>query len=473
MVVLSNRAYVPLAEVAASHLEAYTYKLTKTVFYEPTHSWQDIAIKVPNYRVDRERQLVGFPRGDLTKLRTVIGDQPITDQRTIAALPYRLALKPHVRLDDRWPEQLRLMRIWLRAGGGVVKAPPASGKSILALAAICATQLRTLILFEQRDLLDQWYREFMKHTTAGEIAEATGQPLVEALRGRYRQLAPICLVTFAHASTRGSSFTKLARDAFGLVVADEVHHSGSAGHRKTLLSLNPLLYLGLSATPFRKDGLETSYFDIMGPPVAESRREQLTPTVTLVPTKTVVTFSNKLPRHIMWQIILKRTHGDAERTSDAIKRIAADVEAGYTVFVPTCRKAHAQAIVDGLSELIDPDLIVYSHGGITKKGEREAIYDSVRKREKQVLVATTVLDEAVSIDTLDCLHLVSPSANPREVEQRVGRLRRPLEGKRDPVVRDYVDDGCGMLGGALKTRLKVYKSIGCKVDRYTLFWGRR
>jgi superfamily II DNA or RNA helicase len=473
VILLSNRAYVPLAEVKAKHLNAYTYKLTQTVFYEPTHSWQDITVKVPNYSVDRERKLVGFPRGDLEKLRTVIGDQPIVDRRTITTLPYRLQLKPHLKADDRWQEQLRLMRTWLYAGGGVVKAPPASGKSVLALAAICATQLRTLVLFEQRDLLDQWYREFMKHTTAGEIHEATGQPLVEVLRGRYRALAPICLVTFAHASTRSGSFFKLARNAFGLVVADEVHHSGSAGHRRTLLSLNPLLYLGLSATPFRKDGLERSYFDIMGPPAAESRKELLQPTVTLIPTPTMVTFSNKLPRHIMWSIILKRTHGSAERTALAVKHIAEDVAAGRVVFVPTCRKAHAQAIVDGLSEVIDPDLITYSHGGITKKGEREQIYDSVRRREKRVLIATTVIDEAVSIDTLDCLHLISPSASPREVEQRIGRIRRPMPGKLDPLVRDYVDDGCGMLKGALGIRMKVYRNIGCRIDRQAMVWGRR
>ena len=469
MVVIANRAWVPSSLVKAKHLRTYTYKLSQTVFYEPNHSWQDIVVPVPNYRVNRARDVVGFPRGDLVKLRSVIGDKPIVDRRTIAFLPHRLALKPHLRQDDRWPEQLRMMRDWLRAGGGIVKAPPASGKSILALAAICATRLRTLVLFEQRDLLDQWYQEFMKHTTAGEIHEATGKPLVQILRGGYREMAPISLVTFAHASARGHRFFQLARNAFGLVVADEVHHSGSAGHRKTLLSLNPLLFLGLSATPFRKDGLERSYFDIMGPPVAESRRELLQPTVELIQTGTNVTFSNKLPRHIMWSIILKRTLGDADRTAMIVKRVARDVADGRTVFVPTCRKAHAEALVAGLSEVLDPDVIAYSHGGITQKGVREKIYDSVRRREKRVLVATTGIDEAVSIDSIDCLHLASPSANAREIEQRVGRTRRPRPGKPNPLVRDYVDGGCGMLKGAERTRMRVYKNIGCRIDQSYLW----
>ena len=48
------------------------------------------------------------------------------------------------------------------------------------------------------------------------------------------------------------------------------------------------------------------------------------------------------------------------------------------------------------------------------------------------------------------------------ITQSIGRVARTFEGKGDPVVYDYVDDGIQYLVRSYKKRCTTYRKGGCK-----------
>lgn len=102
--------------------------------------------------------------------------------------------------------------------------------------------------------------------------------------------------------------------------------------------------------------------------------------------------------------------------------------------------------------------------GTTHKKTRQIIYDKVRDGKVQILFAGKVLNQLVDLPTIDCLHFVTPSSSAATTKQTYGRARRWLEGKRNPIIRDYVDTG-GQLDGAYKNRLALCQKNGWNVKR--------
>lgn len=86
-----------------------------------------------------------------------------------------------------------------------------------------------------------------------------------------------------------------------------------------------------------------------------------------------------------------------------------------------------------------------------KKRKRE------RRRQARVIFATwQFAAEGLDIPALDTLFMVTPMS---DVEQAVGRILRPHEGKKEPVVVDMRDDNVAMFQKMGKTRDKYYAKI--------------
>lgn len=76
-------------------------------------------------------------------------------------------------------------------------------------------------------------------------------------------------------------------------------------------------------------------------------------------------------------------------------------------------------------------------GKVSNKKRQEILTQTV---DWQVIVATVSLaKEGLDVVDLDTLHLVSCLANKSDTVQSVGRIERVKEGKKEPIVYDYVD----------------------------------
>ena len=77
--------------------------------------------------------------------------------------------------------------------------------------------------------------------------------------------------------------------------------------------------------------------------------------------------------------------------------------------------------------------------------------------KKQIIFGTYNMAAEAGYSELDTLFLATPKG---DVEQSVGRILRTADGKKEPVVVDFVDYSIGLCIGLSKKRLKQYQELG-------------
>ena len=137
-------------------------------------------------------------------------------------------------LPEPYPHQRAALEAWSRGKWGIVELPTGSGKTLLALRAICAVQRGTLILVPTLELLAQWCAVLETHLGI--------RPGV--IGGGSHRLEPVTVCTYASAYRKGEHFG----NRFCLVVFDECHHLAGAGYARIADGLIAPYRLGLSAT---------------------------------------------------------------------------------------------------------------------------------------------------------------------------------------------------------------------------------
>ena len=78
-------------------------------------------------------------------------------------------------------------------------------------------------------------------------------------------------------------------------------------------------------------------------------------------------------------------------------------------------------------------------GDISRK-ERNQIIEDTNSGKIKVIITTSLLDKAISINRLDILHLLFSTREINNLIQREGRISRNFEGKTQAIVFDYIYD---------------------------------
>lgn len=381
-----------------------------------------------------------IPRGFGADLQDMLAGVTWDDRRLL------LPEVPFTFLGQLRGYQVQAAQEILRRPQGVLQAGTGSGKTVTALAVITERKQPTLILVHTQELMLQW-RDRIRQFLGIEAGQIGG--------GKF-DIQPITVGTVQSASKHLEELS----NCFGFIIIDECHRTPASTFSVCADAFPAKYRLGLSATPFRTDGLGRAIHFYLGPLVHEVDPDHLRKIGAIlrpeiITRQTVFTFDRD-PSHYYQQML-------SELTQDPIRNqlIASDVvkELGRNAGIPLVvsdRVGHLETL---RSCLKDRGVVMELLTGKTPRKQREAIVERIRAGQVQVLGSTlSLIAEGFDAPGLSALFLCSPIKSRGRLIQVIGRVLRPQAGK-VPRVYDYNDVLVSVLKVSALARSREYRRI--------------
>jgi superfamily II DNA or RNA helicase len=339
---------------------------------------------------------------------------------------------------------------------GVLVAPPGMGKTMIGCALIARRKVNTLILVHRAPLVEQW---------RARLAEFLGIKPKEigVLGGQRRNLGGKVDLAMIQ------SLAKLKADdllfsSYGQVIADECHHIPAFSFETVLKRFTSRYVVGLTATPFRRDGQQKILFMQCGPlrhEVPPQANGDLPRVVHFRETSFYMADASgpQPPLHEVWEALT----GNAARNEMIAKDAAAALAANRFPLILSERRDHLLALKRRM-EALAPHAKAFMLVGQTSKREqkkiREEIDALVAEGGHPYLLATgSFIGEGFDLPALDTLFLAMPVAFKGKLIQYAGRLHRTYPGKQQVEIYDYVDTKLALTMSMLRKRQKTYKAM--------------
>lgn len=415
--------------------------------------WRDKIVNGKDY--------VSMPPCNLERLQDVlhIKLKDIDDRRPVLPLSYKLKFtgklhKGQIEDGRQTVDQVDIMSKWMEEKSGIIQAAPRSGKTVMATAITCKLNVRTLIITDKIDLLKQFKRTFVGDTEKGRPA-MTNIPdleeknkcvigLVESLKDLDKDY-DICLVNYQKFIKSGTAFKRIQKYLKGkytFLIVDEIHGGAAAAFSKFLSRLDCKYRLGLSATPFRKDGRSTLLPALIGPVVARAAAQALIPKITLVETGVHSKYAHK-----MWVFAMKFLSKHEERTNLIINQIIKDYKKGHKcIIIPVDFKAQAFELKRRINIRAQEEGLKENFAEVFHRGcDRDKILRRADQGKIPVLIGIrSMIKQGIDLSTPSMIYIVVPMSAILGVGapmfyQLAMRVATWLKGKQAPEIKIFID----------------------------------
>lgn len=433
--------------------------------------------KIPRYICCAE--LLGknmiLPRGLLSDCQNLIsvegGSAQLVDNRqSHEGIP--VTFKGELR-DD----QQRAFKKMCSTNSGVFVAPPGSGKTVIACALIGKRKLPTLILVHRKQLADQWKNQLL---TFLDIERKSIGVFTPKTHRRTGQIDIGMIQTLVRCMNEDEILNN-----YGLVIVDECHHVPAVSFESVLKRISATHYLGLTATPFRKDGLQKIIHMQCGPVIHEMAEGDAQAGIAkrVIVRETTLKLSEtteQLPIHEIWEKLVN----DRDRLFLVAEDVIDALLQGKFPLILSDRVDHLELLLSEISRKsgrMDNGFLITSSMG---KRKRKKAIDEMKQMflegdSPYILSTGSLIGEGFDFPDLSTLFLTMPVSFKGRIMQYAGRIHRQSKGKSEVQIFDYVDSNLALGISMFKKRLSAYRKMGYQFDVHddskliNVIWSRK
>ena len=455
-IVLGNQIYIPKTKLSPSLRNA----ILRLAAFQNPEFYKAQAMRMPVFNTPRIiacaeefPEYIGLPRGCADELAALLEslsvEVRVSDQRT-AGSALDVSFCGTLR-----SEQLLAGKALLKHDIGVLSAPTAFGKTVLAAWLVAQRKTNVLVVVHRRQLMEQWVARLSAFL--GLDQNAIGQ-----IGGGKRKVSGRVDVAVIQSLNRKGVVDDLVAD-YGYVIVDECHHISAKSFEDVLKACPARFVTGLSATLVRRDGHQPIVFMQCGPvrytvPDKKQARNRPFDHKVIVRNCNDVEFPDEaeLPIAEIYRLLMVSN----PRNLRIAKEVVAVFKEGRCPLVLTERTQHLEI----LREQIEPEggRLVVLKGGFGKKklAEITAKLEEWKDLPHIVLATGRYLGEGFDDPRLDTLFLAMPVSWRGVLSQYAGRLHRLHDSKSEVRIYDYVDQDCPMLSRMFGRRIKGYEALG-------------
>ncbi len=401
---------------------------------------------------------IGLPRGCLDEVIAFLDEHHIQAE----IVDERLEGRP-IEVDfsgELTPPQQEAGNAMLAHDMGILSAPTAFGKTVVAAWLIAARKVNTLVLVHRRQLMDQWVEKLASFLNIS--TEEIGQ-----FGGGKKKVTGRVDVGILQSLNRKGEIKEMVVE-YGQVIVDECHHISAFTFEQVLKRVRAKYVVGLTATPVRKDGHHPIIVMQCGPVRFKETDKKAS---AIRPFRHIV-----IPRSTDFKLPVDSTDptiqdiyaclvDDRDRNDLIFNDLLGALEAGCSPLFLTERVEHLESFTSRLRRVVRNVIVL--KGGTGSK-ERKTLADQIKaipEEEERVLIATgRYVGEGFDDARLDTLFLALPISWRGTIQQYAGRLHRLHENKRIVRVYDYVDIHVPVLMRMYRKRIQGYKAIGYSIE---------
>ena len=404
-------------------------------------------------------QHLGIPIGlldELLELLEKVGVKPDIADKSFSGTDFKFTF--HGQLS---PIQEEAVSRILAHNRGILVAPSGSGKTVVGISIIASRSVNTLILVNRRPLMEQWRKQLASFLEI-DIAK------IGQIGGGKDKRTGLVDVAMLQSLFKNKEVSDLVAE-YGQVIVDEVHHLPAFTFEQVLKQTKARFVLGLTATPYRRDGHQPIILMQCGPIRHEIRQDDPNSRATLhhalIRRNTSFTL-RQTENESSIQDIYSALMENETRNQLILDDILKSLEEGRSPILLTERREHLEYFSSQLTKVMKNVIVLRGGMGIKQRRAITEQIASIPDSEIRVLLATgRYIGEGFDDARLDTLFLALPVSWKGTLVQYAGRLHRFHAGKTDVRIFDYVDQNIPMLAKMFQKRLRGYRTMGYEQDK--------
>lgn len=387
---------------------------------------------------------------------------------------------------DLWKHQKMAVALAKKKGRGVFQVSTGGGKTLIVSGIIAALNVRPFCFFVlskdlmyqaqeelERTLLDNNYGRKIKVGVVGDgkcdirdINVVMIQSAVQALGEEYTPMdsdEESQYVNTSEVKDNKEKIVELLNNTKGWYFDECQHLSAPTAQSVSKNTPNAYYRYGGSATPYRDDGADILIEAVTGRKFISVTASYLIkqgvlmkPDIHIIPVKmqTKNLFDEdraKAPTSGNYNSVYKNFIVENAYRNNLIKELTDEfVSQGMSVLILVKQIKHGEIL---------QNLLPYSEflQGETNTDIRKDVIDALRNKDLLCGIATSLADEGLNIKSLNVIILAGGGKSSTKAFQRVGRVLRISEGKKDAIAIDFYDDA-PYLRKHSRRRIKLYNS---------------